>query len=171
MLYGQPRRSWSDRSGDRSSLAKFEGRPKDLSPKARYHLVLGTLFPSRYESALLHLRLRTHHLTYLLTSSSVRPFDRHDWTIHRPAPPTPDSAYTAASPSQPFSTHRYVIDYYALPDDAEGNPVFSLDVRPAIDTPAAVAERMGEWWKLKKETYWGTGEKPGVPGMRVQEDK
>ena len=35
-------------SGDRSSLARFEGRPKDLSPKARYHLFLGTILPSRF---------------------------------------------------------------------------------------------------------------------------
>ena len=65
-----------------------------------------------------------------------------------------------------------MIDYYSLPDDAEGNPVFSLDVRPAVDSPATVAERMGEWWKLKKETYFGAGSPTGsTPGMRVQEDK
>lgn len=34
--------------GDMSSLARFEGRPQDLSPKARYNLLLGKLFPNLY---------------------------------------------------------------------------------------------------------------------------
>lgn len=35
-------------SGDRSSLASFAGRPQDISPKARYHLMMGKLFPAYY---------------------------------------------------------------------------------------------------------------------------
>jgi hypothetical protein len=35
-------------SGDRSMLARFEGRPQDLSPKARYHLMMGKFFPNTY---------------------------------------------------------------------------------------------------------------------------
>jgi cytochrome c heme-lyase len=45
-------------------LARFQGRPEDLSPKARYHLFLSKLFPNTY--------------------SSQPPFDRHDWYVRRP---------------------------------------------------------------------------------------
>lgn len=34
--------------GDRAMLASFTGRPKDLSPKARYHMLMGQLFPNTY---------------------------------------------------------------------------------------------------------------------------
>jgi cytochrome c heme-lyase len=40
---------------------------------------------------------------------------------------------------------RYVIDYYEGPDDPSGEPVFYLDVRPAIDSPALAMERMTRW--------------------------
>lgn len=44
-------RRWEDRRNpnDRIELARFEGRPQDLSPKARYHLFLGSLFPKSYK--------------------------------------------------------------------------------------------------------------------------
>lgn len=65
-----------------------------------------------------------------------------------------------------------VIDYYHLADDKEGNPVFSLDVRPAVDDLGAVKERVEEWWKLKKESLFGGSPSPGdgTPGVRVQEN-
>ena len=47
------------RSGDRSQLARFEGRPKDLSPKARYHNILATLFPSSYRSVVRFISLQS----------------------------------------------------------------------------------------------------------------
>lgn len=62
-----------------------------------------------------------------------------------------------------------MIDYYALPDDEQGNPVFSLDVRPAVDSVGAVQDRLAEWWKVKKETWGGAGSAP--LGVRVQEEK
>ena len=40
---------------------------------------------------------------------------------------------------------RYVIDYYSAPPEPTGEPVFYLDVRPAIDGPTAAAERMMRW--------------------------
>lgn len=40
---------------------------------------------------------------------------------------------------------RYVIDYYAGPPEPTGEPVFYLDVRPAIDSPARAAERLLRW--------------------------
>ncbi|GAA6007803.1 hypothetical protein JCM10207_004879 [Rhodosporidiobolus poonsookiae] len=152
--WGQVRR-WEEKhdGGDRSSLASFQGRPQELSPKARYHLMMGKLFPNYY--------------------GSVRPFDRHDWVVHRPAPAASGgSSYMSGGATQPYTSHRYVIDYYHLADDADGNPVFSLDVRPAVDDFAAVQERVGEWWKLKKETLFGAGESNNLPpGVRVQEER
>ncbi|KAK9898208.1 cytochrome c and c1 heme-lyase [Cystobasidium minutum MCA 4210] len=113
-------RRWEDMRtpGERIELARFEGRPQDLSPKARFHLLLGSIFSNTY--------------------SSTPPFDRHDWYVRRPS----DGTY-----------QRYVIDYYSAPDDEQGNPVFSLDVRPALDSPGAVVNRMQEWARLKKETW------------------
>lgn len=90
------------------SLLKFQGRPKDLTPKAFfYHYIYGT----------------------------EKPFDRHDWTVDRCGKPV-----------------RYVIDYYG--GAAEGsNPVFHCDIRPALDSPSAVFDRVREagsrlWTKL-----------------------
>ena len=40
---------------------------------------------------------------------------------------------------------RYVIDYYSGPPEPTGEPVFYLDVRPAVDGPIAAAERMLRW--------------------------
>ena len=40
---------------------------------------------------------------------------------------------------------RYVIDYYSAPPEPTGEPVFYLDVRPAVDTPTATIERMMRW--------------------------
>jgi len=45
--------------------------------------------------------------------------------IHRPVP---------SDPTGPQTELRYVIDYYSAPPDEEGNPVFYLDVRPALDS-------------------------------------
>ncbi|KAK4051248.1 holocytochrome c synthase [Microbotryomycetes sp. JL201] len=134
--------------GDRSMLASFSGRPKDLSPKARYHLFMGKLFPNSY--------------------ASVRPFDRHDWVVHRPVVADRSTqSYTAPSSTQKFTSHRYVIDYYSLPDDASGNPVFSLDVRPAIDDVASLRERLSYWYEHKRSAWLGND--GTVPGVRAQE--
>lgn len=59
------------------------------------------------------------------------PFDRHDWFVQR--------EYAGQKKEV-----RYVIDYYSAPDDENGDPVFFLDVRPAV-TPTAAAERMMRW--------------------------
>jgi cytochrome c heme-lyase len=47
-------RRWEDmrNPGERIELSKFEGRPQDLSPKARLHLMLGRIFPNTYRCAL-----------------------------------------------------------------------------------------------------------------------
>ncbi|KAL8792849.1 MAG: hypothetical protein Q9195_004578 [Heterodermia aff. obscurata] len=61
------------------------------------------------------------------------PFDRHDWFVQRQA---------AEGRTQEV---RYVIDYYSGPPEPTGEPVFYLDVRPAIDGPTPAMERMMRW--------------------------
>ncbi|KAI0032307.1 cytochrome c/c1 heme-lyase, partial [Vararia minispora EC-137] len=92
-------------------LVKLRGRPGELSPKARLHLLAGWLLPSRF--------------------NAEPPFDRHDWIVRRPGSNT---------------EVRYVIDYYSAPPLPDGSPVFSLDVRPALDSPWSVAARARRAW-------------------------
>lgn len=61
------------------------------------------------------------------------PFDRHDWYVQR-----------QLSNGQSKKI-RYVIDYYSGPPEPTGEPVFYLDVRPAVDGPTAACERMMRW--------------------------
>jgi len=61
------------------------------------------------------------------------PFDRHDWFVER--------RHADGSTKE----IRYVIDYYSAPPDENGEPVFFLDVRPAVDGPVSAAERMMRW--------------------------
>ncbi|KAI9699894.1 MAG: holocytochrome c synthase [Bogoriella megaspora] len=61
------------------------------------------------------------------------PFDRHDWFVARQLPGGREK------------TLRYVIDYYEGPPEETGEPVFYLDVRPAVDGPTAAAERLMRW--------------------------
>jgi cytochrome c heme-lyase len=85
--------------------------------------------------------------------NTTPPFDRHDWIVDRPANPpaiSPDGKVTSTSTSSApgpgtspkYITTRYVIDYYSAPPDEEGNPVFSLDVRPALDSFESVSQRI-----------------------------
>jgi cytochrome c heme-lyase len=105
---------WEDVAGQAGvKLLKFQGRPTDLSPKA--------LFKSK---------VLGHPL----------PFDRHDWVILR----------------DDNTTIRYVIDYYydesrardspesAMPPltDDEATPSLLVDVRPALDGPSQLYERL-----------------------------
>ncbi|KAJ7625557.1 cytochrome c/c1 heme lyase-domain-containing protein [Roridomyces roridus] len=79
---------WEKRahSFDDIQLARFKGRPGEMSPKARFWLFAGWLMPSRF--------------------NTDPPFDRHDWVVRRPqtgeevryvidyysAPPEPDGS-------------------------------------------------------------------------------
>ncbi|KAK2463561.1 hypothetical protein APHAL10511_004312 [Amanita phalloides] len=92
---------------DDVQLTRLQGRPGELSPKARFWLFAGWLFPSRF--------------------NTEPPFDRHDWVIRRP---------------KTGEEVRYVIDYYSAPPESDGSPVFSLDVRPALDSFSSVKERI-----------------------------
>jgi cytochrome c heme-lyase len=76
--------------------------------------------------------LTLHHiLTFELTPNSTEPpFDRHDWVVHRP---------------ETGEEVRYIIDYYSAPPLPDGSPVFSLDVRPALDSVAGIQARVNGW--------------------------
>jgi len=63
-------------------------------------------------------------------NSTEPPFDRHDWIVHRP---------------ETGEEVRYIIDYYSAPPLPDGSPVFSLDVRPALDSVAGVQARVNGW--------------------------
>ncbi|KAI8373121.1 cytochrome c/c1 heme-lyase [Radiomyces spectabilis] len=89
-------------------LTKFQGRPKELTPKARWHSLLG----------------------------APKPFDRHDWYVGRCG-----------------KVRRYVIDYYEAPADGD-DPVFHLDVRPAVDDAESMMCRFKEAAKMKWEQWF-----------------
>lgn len=63
-----------------------------------------------------------------------RPFDRHDWTVERCG----------------GREVRYVIDYYSAGKDSEGMPIFSVDIRPALDSPTALLDRLSMAWEAFK---------------------
>ena len=69
-----------------------------------------------------------------------RPFDRHDWFVDRHGKEV-----------------RYIIDYYEAPNDENNEPVFNLDIRPALDSPAAVFERISRWSAETWEKAAGAG--------------
>lgn len=94
------------------SLSRFTGKPHDQSPKSWF-------------------------LTHSPFHSLPEPFDRHDWIVDRNGREV-----------------RYVIDYYYVPD-GEGNTVLPggsdsedsgstiyVDVRPALDSPTALVDRI-----------------------------
>lgn len=66
------------------------------------------------------------------------PFDRHDWFVQRCGP-------------NGCQEVRYVIDYYEGDPEPSGEPVFFLDVRPAVDGPRSAAERVVRWGT---EMWW-----------------
>jgi cytochrome c heme-lyase len=68
--------------------------------------------------------------------SNKPPFDRHDWIVRRPS--TGEEV-------------RYVIDYYGAPPLPDGSPVFSLDVRPALDSFGSISMRI----RSATQAVWG----------------
>lgn len=103
-------------------LWKFEGKPSQLSPRARFYHMLGILFPSKFSSEL--------------------PFDRHDWHVLRPDPSSKEAEHPG------YSSVRYVIDFYAGPDDENGLPTFHLSLRPGLDSFTSAKDRFLRWGKL-----------------------
>lgn len=63
--------------------------------------------------------------------STEPPFDRHDWFVSRKV-------------NGEEKQIRYVIDYYSGEPEPTGEPVFYLDVRPALGGTGA-AERIIRW--------------------------
>ncbi|GAA5838627.1 hypothetical protein JCM9279_003808 [Rhodotorula babjevae] len=136
-----------------SKLVSFVGKPKEVSPRARWKTLIGY----------------------------TAPFDRHDWLVDRPVvPPSPSSSSadasssTAADPSQPSSVRvRYVIDFYtgrgtgllapppppsssssssaaAPAPEANFRPnlAFFIDCRPALDGWEGLRMRFNRYWGL-----------------------
>lgn len=79
--------------------------------------------------------------------STEPPFDRHDWIVRRP---------------QTGEEVRYVIDYYSAPPEPDGSPVFSLDVRPALDSFGSIKERIS----VATEEVWGNFREDKKTGPR-----
>ncbi|KAJ6519146.1 cytochrome c heme lyase [Mycena sanguinolenta] len=122
---------WEKRANgaDDIQLARFKGRPGEMSPKARVWLFAGWLMPSRF--------------------NTEPPFDRHDWVVRRP---------------KTGQEVRYVIDYYSAPPEPDGSPVFSLDVRPALDSFGSIKERIAaateDAWAAMRESSSKAGPSP-----------
>ncbi|KAK8116858.1 cytochrome c heme lyase [Apiospora kogelbergensis] len=93
------------------SLVRFQGRPKDMTPKAAMFQVMGWLYPAMFQTE--------------------PPFDRHDW-------------YVSRETNGRKKEIRYVIDYYSGGEEESGEPIFYLDVRPAV-TPTSTIERAVRW--------------------------
>ncbi|KAF8817408.1 cytochrome c and c1 heme-lyase [Phlegmacium glaucopus] len=124
-------KKWEKRhaSDDDIILARFKGRPGEMSPKARLWMFAGWLLPSRF--------------------NTEPPFDRHDWIIRRP---------------KTGEEVRYVIDYYSAPPESDGSPVFSLDVRPALDSFSSAKDRIAvateEVWANLRSNTTSSGSNP-----------
>ena len=83
------------------------------------------------------------HQFYL--SGYQLPFDRHDWIVDRCGKEV-----------------RYVIDYYDVGEvDIRDHSFAVLDVRPALDSPEALWDRMKvAWWRWR---YAGPEEQVQMP--------
>ncbi|BGP41776.1 Cytochrome c1 heme lyase [Rhodotorula kratochvilovae] len=125
-----------------SKLVSFVGKPKEVSPRARWKSLIGY----------------------------TAPFDRHDWLVDRPLHP-PSSASSSSPSSSPSDTPesvriRYVIDFYTgrgagllTPPPPAGTPpapeenfrpnlAFFIDCRPALDGWEGVRMRFNRYWGL-----------------------
>ena len=119
----------ADAATPQPRLLRFQGRPREMTPKAKVLQALGQLYPAKfkYEFDFGFERSR------LTMCRGDPPFDRHDWYVQRQMQDGKKQEV------------RYVIDYYSGPPEPTGEPVFYLDVRPAVDTPTAAAERLMRW--------------------------
>lgn len=119
-------------------LLRFQGKSKELTPKAAILQMLGKVYPEKYGYVVLFPVVAQDKVTD--SGGRPPPFDRHDWYVLR------------ASGEEV----RYVIDYYSAPPEPTGEPVFYLDVRPAIDRPSAILERAIRWGRPVWEKASGT---------------
>jgi len=89
---------------------------------------------SRVLAVHLEVTVKSGFVQRRLTMSGLRtepPFDRHDWYVSRDVDGQKKEI-------------RYVIDFYSAPPEPTGEPVFYLDVRPAM-TPTGAVERLMRW--------------------------
>ena len=107
-------------------LTRFKGRPGELSPKARFWLFAGWLLPARFKCVPSQHAIPPAARSRSAPHSSEPPFDRHDWIARRGG----------------GEEVRYVIDYYSCPPEPDGSPLFSLDVRPALDSVGSIKQRI-----------------------------
>ncbi|GAA5879184.1 hypothetical protein JCM16303_001331 [Sporobolomyces ruberrimus] len=140
-------------------LVSFMGRPKQMSPRARWKSIIGY----------------------------TAPFDRHDWIIDRPVQPPSATSPSSSSPSPSTTTTesirvRYVIDFYTgrganllsqqlpsptTPTSPSTSPnnsttttttagggggmpnlAFFIDCRPALDGWEGVRMRFNKYWGI-----------------------
>lgn len=87
------------------------------------------------------------------------PFDRHDWYVAR------------KQADGSVKEVRYVIDYYGGGLQATGEPVFYLDIRPALDTPTAAAERFIRWGSDVWFTATGSGIREKLAQQEARQKK
>jgi len=80
------------------------------------------------------------------------PFDRHDWYVDRCGQEV-----------------RYVIDFYFHEDKAGTPEAFSVDARPALDSPGALLDRTKMWIYLKSAEYGLPCPVSGHPGALVSQ--
>lgn len=122
-------KKYTDLTGQSPKLLKFMGKPGVLTPRARFHYYMSYMLPWFYEREL--------------------PFDRHDWIVLRPKTnlqstnlQSTNKESDTTDSSENFEQIRYVLDFYTGPDDANGMPTFSVDVRPALDNLTNVKDRI-----------------------------
>ena len=124
----------SSRASAPPKLAQINGKPRELTYKARSLLLASRLLPSYIQLSPIHHRDTEAGQLTVNSIRAQRPFDRHDWIVAR------------------SSGHqiRYIIDYYRAEPDEEGNPAFMLDVRPASDSVSSVQLKLRDalwgWW-------------------------
>lgn len=118
---------YTDLTGQSPKLLKFMGKPGILTPRARLHYYMSFVLPWVYEREL--------------------PFDRHDWIVLRSKNVKKEDVTVALTENSndlinQWDQVRYVLDFYSGPDDENGMPTFSVDVRPALDNLTNVKDRI-----------------------------
>ncbi|CCE65815.1 hypothetical protein TPHA_0N00340 [Tetrapisispora phaffii CBS 4417] len=121
---------YTDQTNVEPKLLRFQGKPNEMSPRAKFYNTLGKLFPNYF--------------------SSDPPFDRHDWVVLRADPTSTDKEHPG------LREVRYVIDFYGGPDDDDGLPTFNLDIRPALDNFTNSKDRLVHYTKDIMDRYFAS---------------
>ncbi|KAK5960777.1 holocytochrome c synthase CYC3 PWA37_002214 [Arxiozyma heterogenica] len=117
---------YTDQTHLEPKLLKFMGKPGVLTPRAKINHYLSYIFPWYFHGDL--------------------PFDRHDWIVLRGEPNNNTDTSVGTNTTEPkYIQVRYVLDFYGGPDDANGMPTFSVDVRPALDNFTNVKDRFNHF--------------------------